>query len=148
MMQENLIQLYHDYIRDNHPDLLLILQEENRLRDYLHENVASLDELITQLVSEEKPIALIEQLCMEELTKPLRPSRYNYLKEILEEDFPTVYERFRQHGILTTELINLVTACDEVFDELNFSEENEDDRYLRYAIVGAVHEYLNSQTRE
>jgi len=148
MMQENLIQLYHDYIRDNHPDLLLILQEENRLRDYLHENVASLDELITQLVSEEKPIALIEQQCMEELTKPLRPSRYNYLKEILEEDFPTVYERFRQHGILTTELINLVTACDEVFDELNFSEENEDDRYLRYAIIGAVHEYLNSQTRE
>ena len=147
-MQEILIQLYHDYIRDNHPDLLLILQEENRLRDYLHENVASLEEMITQLVSEDKPASLIEQLCMEELTKPLRPSRYNYVKEVLEEDFPTIYDRFRQQGVLTIELINLVTACDEVFDELNFSEENEDDRYLRYAITGAVHEYLHSQTPE
>lgn len=144
-MQETLIQLFHDYIRDNHPDLLLILQEENRLRDYLHENVASLDELIRHLVLEEKPTSQIEQLCLEELTKPLRPSRFLYLKEVLEEEFPAASERFRQHGVLTTELINLVTVCDEVFDEMNFSEETEDDRYLRYAITGALHEYLNRE---
>lgn len=144
-MQEILIRKLHEYIRDNNPDLLLTLQEENRVTDYLQENVASLDEMIQELVSENKPVSVIEQLCMEELAKPLRPSRYNYLKEVLEEEFPAAYERFRQHGVLTTELINLIAACDEVFDEVNFSEKNEDDRYLRYAIIGAVHDYLNKE---
>lgn len=144
-MQETLIRKLHEYIRENNPDLLLTLQEENRVTDYLQENVASLDDMIQQLFSENKPVLVIEQLCMDELTKPLRPSRFNYLKEVLEEEFPSAYERFRQHGVLTTELINLITACDEVFDEVNFSEENEDDRYLRYAIIGAVHDYLNKE---
>ncbi|SRR5258706_13189616 len=141
-MQELLIKRLHDYIRDNNPDLLLILLEENRLTDYLHENVASIDELINQLLSESKSPLIIEELCLEELTRTLLPSRFNYLSTLLEEEFRHEYDRLEQSGILTTELINMIAACDPVFDELEFSTENEDDRYLRYAVMGAMHEYF------
>lgn len=144
-MQELLIRKLHDYIRDNNPDLLLILQEANRVTEFLSENVASVDELINQLVSDNKPLSTIEELCMEELTKQIRPSRFNYLKALLEEEFSNEFERLEQAGILTTELINMITVCDMVFDEMRFSTENEDNRNLRYAIIGAMHEYLNKE---
>ena len=88
---------------------------------------------------------MTEELCMEELTKQIRPSRFNYLKALLEEEFSNEFERLEQAGILTTELINMITVCDMVFDEMRFSTENEDNRNLRYAIIGAMHEYLNKE---
>lgn len=141
-MQEMLIRKLHDYIRDNNPDLLLTLEEENRVTDYLHENVASIGSLMNELLGEHKPLSVIEECCMEEMTRELRPSRYNYLKAILEDEFPSEFEGYVHAGILHTEIINLVTACDPVFHEMVFSEENSDDQYLRYAIIGAVYEYL------
>lgn len=141
-MQEILIRKLHDYIRENNPDLLLTLQQANKVTEYLQDNVSTVDELINQLLAGNKPVFLIEELCMKELTKPLRPSRFNYLKVLLEQEFQKEYERFYQSGILTTELINMISVCDPVFDELGFSEEKEDDHHLRYAVIGAVHEYL------
>jgi hypothetical protein len=144
-MQEVLIRKLYDYIRENNPDLLATLEEENRLTDYLQENTASVDGLIKQLLTENKPPSQIEELCMAELTKQLKPSRFNYLKTLLEEEFQKEFVRLHESGILTTELINMIAVCDPVFDELNFSQENEDDRHLRYAITGAVYEYLNKE---
>ncbi|MEO7984230.1 MAG: hypothetical protein ABI688_09125 [Bacteroidota bacterium] len=141
-MQEILIRKLHDYIRDNNPDLLLTLEEENRVTDYLYDTVASVDHLINQLFADNKPSAFIEEHCMEEMTRQLKPSRFNYLKTILEDEFPGEFERLHHTGILETEIINLISVCDPVFHELNFSEENDNDRYLRYAITGAVYEYF------
>lgn len=144
-MQEILIRKLHEYIQDNNPDLLLTLQEENRVTDYLHENVSSIDGLINQLVAENKPASLIEEVCMEEMTRSLKPSRFNYLKALLEDEFLTESERLNHAGILQTEIINLVAVCEPVFHELDFSDQNDNDPYLRYAIIGAVHEYLNQK---
>ena len=144
-MQEILIRKLHDYIRVNNPDLLVVLEQGNRLTEFLHENVLSVDHLIDELLAADKPAGFIEELCMADLTKPLKPSRFNYLKELLEEEFPKDFERLQGSGILTMEIINMLTVCDPVFDEMNFSEEMEDDRHLRYAIMGAAHESLNKR---
>lgn len=144
-MQELVIRKLHDYIRDNNPDLLLVLQEAGRVTEFLQENMASVDGLIDQLLADNTAPSTIEELCMVELIKPLKPSRFNYLKALVEEEFPNEFERWEQTGILTTELINMITVCDPVFDEMRFSTENEDNRYLRYAIIGAMHEYFNKE---
>ena len=141
-MQEILVRKLHDYIRENNPDLLLTLQQESKVTEYLQDNVSTVDDLIQSLLAENKPVFLIEEICMKELTKPLRPSRFNYLKVLVEQEFQKEYERFYENGILTTELFNMISVCDPVFDEMNFSEQKEDDRNMRYAITGAVHDYL------
>lgn len=141
-MEQRILQLFAEYLADHHPDWLATLQEEQRTEIYFTEQVASVADLIIVLTGQEQPRSVIEERCMKQLTTPLGPSRCDYLHDILEEEFPAQFEKYYEQGILSTELINLVRSCQPFFDELQFSESTIDDRYVRYAIVGAVHEYL------
>lgn len=143
-MKELLTKQLRNYIIDNHPDLWMNLLEEKRREEYLHNALDIIDTLLDKLIAENHPPYIIDEVCMEALTKPLRPSKYNYIKEIVEEKFPKQYEAFERNGILTTELINLLTICLPLFDAFNFSEETEEDERLRYVITRAVKEYFNS----
>lgn len=69
--------------------------------------------------------------------------QFDYLKEILEEEFETDYWRFHELSILETELENIRTKCQPLFDEMGFDE---DDRMLCYAVMGTIAEYLESQS--
>jgi hypothetical protein len=80
---------------------------------------------------------------MMHLTQSLRPSRYCFVKDILEEDFEEIYNRLEESGILIFEVLNMLSACTVIFDELGYTEENEDNRFLRYAITGVIEEYLS-----
>lgn len=66
----------------------------------------------------------------------------DYIRRILEEEFPDVYWRFQELNLLDSEQANIQLHCRQVFDELSFDE---DDRFLAYAITGAITEYLASQ---
>lgn len=142
-MQELLTSKLHNYIIANNLDLLIELQQEGKVDSYLQEKVATAEELISQLQSDNTPSYIIEEQCLEFLTEDLRPSKFNYLLMVLEEDFETNYQQFREAGILTYETINLIAACNPVFEALGFTTDNEDDRQLRYAITGTVKEYLD-----
>lgn len=144
-MQELLISKLHNYIIANNLDLLIELQQDGKVNSYLQEKVETADELINQLQSTNTPSYIIEEQCLDFLTKDLRPSKFNYLLMVLEEDFETDYHQFREAGILTYETINLIAACNPVFEALGFTTDNEDDKQLRYAITGTVKQYLDKQ---
>lgn len=141
-MKEVLIQKLHQYIITNNPDLLIELQGESSVTTYLQAKVTAIEDMPGQMLADGAPEYIIEETCMEVLTQDLRPSKYNYIKEILEEDFVKPYEQLRDNGILTTEIINLIQDCKPVFEDLKFSIENEDNRFIRYAIMGQIGEYL------
>lgn len=141
-MTEQLTQQLHDYLVQNHLDLLIALQEEHRLGQYISGKVDSVKELCESLQAENRPPYVIEALCLEELTRDLRPSRFNYMRELLEQEFEDDYGRMRDHGILTYELINLTGACEPIFEVFAFGEENEESRELKYALMGMIGEYL------
>jgi hypothetical protein len=141
-MKKQLIrQLYH-YLLQNHTDLLIALQEEHRLDNYLKQKVESVGELLAQLQEEKRPAYVVEALCLEELTRDLRPSRFNYMRELLESEFGPDYRRMLQSGILTYELISLIGACEPIFEVFAFGEESEDNRELKNAVTGMIAEYL------
>lgn len=144
-MQAILTAKLYEYIIDNNVDLLIELQQEGKVDSYLQEKVATVDELINLLQSTNTPSYIIEEQCLDFLTKDLRPSKFNYLLKVLEEDFEKDYHQFREAGILTYETINLIAACNPVFEALGFSSDNEDDKQLRYAITGTMTKYLNKQ---
>ncbi|WP_216824408.1 hypothetical protein [Emticicia sp. TH156] len=131
------------YIVHNNPDFQFKLQENQSVSSYLEEKVSGIGPLINQLLMDSNPSYVIEEQCLSELTNDLRPSRYIYIRSVLEEDFQTEYTRLLQTGILTFEINNMVEACKELLDELEFSEENEDNRHIRYAVIGQIHGYLN-----
>lgn len=137
-MQEILIVKLHQYILHNNLDLLITLQEEGDVESYLKEKVLSIDTLFHELIAEDVPEYLIEERCMDVLTQDLRPSKYNYLTSVLEEEFESDYLRLKENGMLSFEIINLIELCKPVFETIGFTEENEDDRHLRYAIAGTI----------
>ena len=144
-MQEVLIAKLHHYLTANNPDLLITLQHEGNVSDYLKGKVAAIDLLVNELLGSGTPAYIIEERCMDELTKELRPAKFNYLISILEEEFEADYNWLKESGLLTYEAINLLQSCTPVFETLGFAEENENDRHLHYAITGAIKEYFENK---
>lgn len=146
-MKDSLIKKLHEYIRENNPDVLMQLEEDGRVTEYLSDRLSTVVGLLSQL-NKGHPGYIVEETCMETMTQDLRPSKYNYISNILEEEFEFTYQQLKESGTLKFEVINLVHQCRSVFEDLNFSEENEDNRFTRYAIIGCIGEYFGSLIRE
>jgi len=74
--------------------------------------------------------------------RDLLQERYDYISGVLEEEFEETYYRFFSSCILHYELMNLVSVCKPVMEEFGFPE-NDESRFLRYAVTAAIHDYLN-----
>lgn len=143
-MQELLKEKLWTFIVHNNPDLMLNLQQNFSLTDYLEQKVFNIQPLISQLLAENKPGYVIEELCMAELTKDLRPSKFSYIHSILEDEFELDFLRIKESGLLTYEIVNLISESETVFETLGFTQNNEQDRMLRYAIAGTIRQYMES----
>lgn len=142
-MKELLTDKLHQYISENNPDLLLSLQQNNAVTSFLTDKVNTVSDLLSQLQNQATPAYLIEEVCMNALTKDLRPSKYNYISNILEEDFEFAYLQFQKSGILLYEVVNIIMQCQDGFEAFGFTEESEDNRQLRYAVTGIIDKYLS-----
>ncbi len=140
-MEDILIKKLYEYISENNPDVLLQLEEQGKVTEYLINKVSSVNTLLNEL-SREQPAYIVEDTCMNKVTQDLLPSKYNYIRNILEDEFEDTFQRLVVTGLLRFEAINIITHCQSVFEDLNFSEETEDNQYLRYAIIGAISDYL------
>ncbi|HEX5553371.1 MAG TPA: DUF1896 family protein [Chitinophagaceae bacterium] len=141
-MQSMLTEKLWAYIVHNNPDLMFSLQEAHSVTRYLEEKVNAVMPMAAQLIDEGKPPYIIEELCLNAMTEELKPSRYQYIRSVIEEEFNADYERMKESGTLTYEVVNLIEACKGIFSDFDFNSENEANRHLRYAIIGQVHDYL------
>lgn len=139
-MQQILINKLHEYIRENNPDILMQLEADGKVTEYLYIKVNAAAATIIEYKGQ--PEYIIEEACMDVLTQDLRPSKYNYICNVLEEEFENKYYQFHKSGLLRFEVINLINKCQSVFDAIGFTEENENNEELIYAIAGTVSEYL------
>ena len=144
-MQEILIQKLHDYLKENNSDLLLQLEEQGNVTTYLSNKINMVDSVLKKY--EGQPEYIIEEACMDALTQDLRPSKFNYIRNMLEEEFENSYQQFLAAGTLQFEVINLITQCQAVFDEIGFTEENEDSSELKNAVTGTIGEYLEKRAQ-
>ncbi|OKS85692.1 hypothetical protein [Mucilaginibacter polytrichastri] len=141
-MVEKLKEKLWAFIVHNNPDLMLNLQEEYSVTKYLEEKVNGIIPMIEALLAEGKPQYVIEELCLSAMTAELKPSKFLYIRSVIEEEFPDDFKRLQEDGVLTYEVVNLIEACQDAFEAFGFSEETQDDRHLRYAIIAQVHDYL------
>ncbi|WP_423147802.1 DUF1896 family protein [Rubrolithibacter danxiaensis] len=146
-MQTLLIEKLRAYIINNNPDVLIELQLDFSVTQYLEQKVAAIQPFLEALLSENKPAYIVEELCLNALTKDLRPSKFNYIRSLLEEEFKPDFLLMKETGTLTYEIVNLINAGKPVFETLGFTEENEDDRSLYYAIAGTIHQYLKADNK-
>jgi hypothetical protein len=67
--------------------------------------------------------------------------RSDYIALVLEDEFLEHFLAFSRAGILGFEVLNLVSICGSLLDEFDF-ENHEDGRMMRYAVIAAMHDYL------
>ena len=80
-MQAVLTNKLHQYISENNPDLLFAIQEKGNSAQYLNDKLNEISYLIKELQESNTPGYIIEESCMQALTKDLRPSKFNYIKK-------------------------------------------------------------------
>jgi hypothetical protein len=141
-MRDKLIQKMHDFLLRNYPEIMVPLQQKGEVTKYLTERIDSFGDLPEVLLQEGKPIHIVEEICLKALEQELGPSKFNYLVSVLLEEFEKEYYRWLGSGILTFEVINLIEDCTPYFEALAFGEGNDDNKRLRYAIIGTIQEYL------
>lgn len=144
-MQTILIGKLREYIINNNPNLLINLQTDFSFDQYLAEKVHHVQPLLEELLAEGKPAYIIEEVCLDEMTKDLRPSKFNYISSVLEEEFERDFLLMKKINTLTYEIMNLINECESVFEILGFTEDTEDSRDLRYAVTGTIQQYLESR---
>lgn len=143
-MRKILTEKLWSYIVENNPELVFRLQENYSVMKYLEQQVSQVLPLAESMQRAQKPQYLMIEQCMETLTAELRPSRFQYLKAILDEEFEYQYDRLQESGLMTCELINMMEACKPIFERAAFSEDNEHDPQIRYQVMGAISEYLDT----
>lgn len=131
------------YIIHNNPDLMFTLQEDYSVLDYLNEKISSVKPILDDILSDDTPQYIIEEICLNVLTEDLKPSRFLYIRSLLSDEFDKTYAAFQESGILTYEIINLMENCRPVFETIGFTKENEEDPTLRSALIGQIADYLN-----
>ena len=144
-MEEKLKEKLWAFIAENNPELMFNLQEDYSVRKYLDGKIHALLPQLEQWKKDQVPGYLMEDMAMRELTADLKPSKFHYIREILEAEFKTDFLRFREAGVLTYEVVNLLDTSKEAFEAINFSEENKGSRRLRYAVMGMIAAYLENR---
>lgn len=142
-MRQALIEKLGSYIVIHYPELLMRLQRENAVVRYLEEKVDHILPILDRLLEADLPGHTIGELCIKSFVIELGPSRFDYLKKVLEEDFPKEYRRLRFNGLLADETINLIGVCKKTFEAFDFSEGTEHDCHLRCAVISKVYDHFN-----
>lgn len=137
-MKTILANKLYEYLRDNNPDILFRLSESNSTGSYFKEKLDAIESLLLQ----DKPAYQVEYECMNGMTADLRPSKFNYIKDIIEDEFPKDFQRLHDSGVLIFEVINMIASAKDVFDKIPLTEENEDDSMLRSTVIGVISDYL------
>ena len=141
-MQELLTIKLHDYLAVHHPDLLLALAEEQKAEVYIKEKVEALSDELNTMLAGDTPAYRVEIHCMDILIQSFGPSKYDYIYNLLEEEFEERFTVLESQGILLYEIINIIQSCGTLLDTFD-----DEDKLLHYQITGIIAEYFaNTET--
>ncbi|MCJ8208107.1 hypothetical protein MUY27_00210 [Mucilaginibacter sp. RS28] len=144
-MNDRILERLNSYIIEDHPDLVIRLNHTGQLQHWLIGRVDAAQGMIAELKEAGKPSMLIEEQVLDAITKDLRPSRFHYIAQLLEEDFAFDYYRMREAGTLTTVITRMIDCCKSKFDLYGFCEANETDKQLRRMVTLQLSAILKDQ---
>ena len=136
-MKETLQGLLLGYIRENNPGLLMQLQEDDGLHAWVMEKIAEVELVLN--ASKPSPG---EKECMELMTADLNPSRFRFVRDLVETEFTDMNEQMQMAGTLQYELLTMVALCHHLFDEMPMDDGMENPQ-LDHAVACVIGEYLH-----
>jgi len=141
MLKERLQQ----YLADHFPEMVHQFNADVPFSTYLEDKVQLIEPLMDELLAQGLDQQEITDRCIAEIVKDFPPSKYHYVLDVLDVEFPREYDAFESVGVLQYSILNMVQRCETAFDAFDFSHETMDDRFLRYMIIAEIHDYLTDQ---
>lgn len=138
-MTNKLQGLLLGYIKENNPELLFQLEQDDALHQWVTEKIQEVELVLNNA----KPTNLSESFFMEIFTTDLQPSRFRYIRDLLEMEFTDAYEQMLVAGTLHYELVNMVSACHGLFKEMPLNEDIQNPM-LDHVVAGVINDYLES----
>lgn len=130
------------YIICHNPELMYRLQEEYKVESYLEQQVSAAMPLVLAMLEEGKEGRQIQELCLEQMTRELKPSRYLYIINMIEREFEEQFDSLKELGLLSFEGVNLVEHCHQIFEKYRFTTGNADDQIIYQAIKDKIADYF------
>lgn len=144
-MKNQLKEQLRQYIAENYPEMVHQFNPDVPFTTYLSDQIKLIEPLMDELMAQGHTSDEIQNLCFKELIKDFYPSKYRYLLEIIEAEFPSEYDTFSNLGILKFTVMNIMTQCEAAFEAFDFSEETLDDRFMRYQMIAEIQIYFIDQ---
>lgn len=141
-MIHHLMERLWAYIISHNPELMESLTEDNNVTLYLEEKVNIVIPKMERLFAEGRPDYAVAELCLNDLTEDLRPSRYDYVLTLLREEYPGYFASFSQSGSLRHQAMCMAERSKPIFDNLDFKEENMESNLVYQSILVAMQQYL------
>ncbi|SOD17689.1 hypothetical protein [Pedobacter xixiisoli] len=142
-METALKEQLWQYIAQHNPDLMYDLQENYKVTEYLDQKVAEVLPEAEQLLDRGLALITVQEICFEQMTAELKPSKFLFIRSILEEEFPIAFEALQQSYMLNYELLNMMDCCRSHFEKFGIDQQDQiRNKALRYAIMGEIEYYL------
>ena len=137
-MNDKLQGLLLGYIRENNPDLLYQLDEDDALHAWVTEQIREVE----LVLGNAKATRIADTAYMDLMTVELKPSKFHYMRDLLEDQFVEDFNRFLASGELRYELIELIGLCNPFFEAMPLQEDIHENRQLDHAVKGVISQYL------
>ncbi|TDQ73813.1 hypothetical protein [Sphingobacterium yanglingense] len=141
-MYQKLKESLWAFIVVNNPDLMFRLQDEYSVVTYLEEKVSKVMPTALKLLETDKPSHAIIELCLNEMTADLKPSRYQYILGLLQSYFSNRHKELAELGTLTYVAVRLVDHCQEVLDKFPFCEKSKESDELSVQMQCMIGDFL------
>jgi hypothetical protein len=137
-MSDKLQGLLLGYIRENNPDLLSQLDEDDALHAWVIEKIREVEMVLQQ----SKPSVIPDNEFMDLMTADLKPSKFHYVRDLLEDQFPEDFDRMLEAGTLRFDIIQIIGACGNLFEEMPLREVMEENAQLDHAVKNVIMNHL------
>ena len=130
------------YIVQHNPELIHSTKDDYSVLKYLEQTISKIMPTAQRMIDNGSSLQAVEEYCLNVMIAELKPSRFLYIRTILSEDFIQDFNRLRDKGTLTIEILAIMKSCGDDFDAFEFDQKSIPGNQLRHAVIGKIHQHL------
>jgi len=137
-MSDKLQGLLLGYIKENNPDLLMQLDEDDALHAWVIEKIREVELVLGDAKARRVP----DNEFMDLMTVDLKPSKFHYMRDLLEDQFPEDFDQLLASGELRFAIIQMIGLCNHLFESNPLREDIDENAQLDHAVKAVMTDYL------
>lgn len=129
-IRDRLTGLFRNYIAENNPDLIVRIEGNESMKRYISDKVSTAMVLAKRLKEQGSSEDEILDTCLESMVTDLKPSKFRFVKDLIERKFKKKDDQLTEAGVLTYEIINIIENHDHLFEKHGFNDREGDNIQL------------------